>query len=548
MALGEISAWSSVLRPSALLAAGTVLSYLIGVAIYRLYFHPLAKFPGPKLAALATWYSAYHDLVRGGQYVWVIEAAHRRYGPVVRIRPDLLHVDDPAFAEAMYMQSPRQRRERYRTVLQIMQAPGSILATRDHDLHRRRRAVLAPFFSQQNVRRLVEPVVNDTLANLLRRMEGWGCREEGCSKPVVVQLNRPFRAATADIINAYALGTTSGGHGGGATMRCLDMEDCNASFFDVMTPQRVVHLGTHVYWLAVLMASLPPSIMTTLFPRIGVFATFMQNLSAQIDEIRRAKEVPATEGRTIFHEIMRSETLPAQEKETKRLADEAMVLLIAGSETTASTLAALVYHLLADRALLGRLRAELAAALPDARQLPAAAAQTLDSLPLLNALIQEALRLYPGATHRQDRVAPDEAVVFASARDGRTYAIPAGSAAGTSAPIANRNRLLYGATADEFRPDRYLENPELRRHNMAFSRGGRQCIGINLAYQELQSFVAGLFRRYDAYDPARGERGQGGPTLELYRTRREDVAMHADYVTSAPYEGSQGLRVIIRNG
>lgn len=45
----------------------------------------------------------------------------------------------------------------------------------------------------------------------------------------------------------------------------------------------------------------------------------------------------------------------------------------------------------------------------------------------------------------------------------------------------------------------------------------------------------------------RSEQDQGGPTLDLYRTRREDVAMHADYVTSAPYEGSQGLRVIIRD-
>lgn len=196
---------------------------------------------------------------------------HRKYGPVVRTRPDTLHVNDPAFVEAMYTQSPRQRRERYRTVLQGIQAPGSMLATRDHDLHRRRRAVLSPYFSQQNVRRLVEPVVNDTLANLLRRMERWG-RESG--RPV--QMNRAFRAATADIINAYALGATSGGHGGGARLKCLDMEDCNAAFFDVMTPQRVTHLGAHVYWLAVAMANMPPSIMTVLLPRVGVFAKFMQ--------------------------------------------------------------------------------------------------------------------------------------------------------------------------------------------------------------------------------------------------------------------------------
>ena len=54
------------------------------------------------------------------------------------------------------------------------------------------------------------------------------------------------------------------------------MEDCNAAFFDVMTPQRVCHLGTHVYWLAVILANLPPAIMTTLIPRVALFATFMQ--------------------------------------------------------------------------------------------------------------------------------------------------------------------------------------------------------------------------------------------------------------------------------
>ena len=42
-------------------------------------------------------------------------------------------------------------------------------------------------------------------------------------------------------------------------------------------------------------------------------------------------------------------------------------------------------------------------------------------------------------------------------------------------------------------------------------------------------FIAGIFRRYDLYDPEK--KGQSGPTLELYKTTRADVAMHADYIT-----------------
>ena len=54
--------------------------YLVALGTYRLYFDPIAKFPGPKLAALTLWYEFYYDVVKRGQYTFEIEKMHKRYG------------------------------------------------------------------------------------------------------------------------------------------------------------------------------------------------------------------------------------------------------------------------------------------------------------------------------------------------------------------------------------------------------------------------------------------------------------------------------------
>ena len=56
------------------------LLYLIIGGLYRLYFHPLAKFPGPKIAALTRWYEFYHDIIHKGRFLWKIGDLHDRYG------------------------------------------------------------------------------------------------------------------------------------------------------------------------------------------------------------------------------------------------------------------------------------------------------------------------------------------------------------------------------------------------------------------------------------------------------------------------------------
>jgi hypothetical protein len=84
---------------------------IVGV-VYRLYFCPIAKFPGPKIAALTFWYEFYYDIILRGQYVYKIQELHGKYGPIVRINPYELHVSDPNYYETLCA-GDRKKRERW---------------------------------------------------------------------------------------------------------------------------------------------------------------------------------------------------------------------------------------------------------------------------------------------------------------------------------------------------------------------------------------------------------------------------------------------------
>lgn len=57
-----------------------VIVYYGTLVFYRLFLHPLARFPGPRLAAISRWYEAYYDVLQGGQYTRKIAELHKTYG------------------------------------------------------------------------------------------------------------------------------------------------------------------------------------------------------------------------------------------------------------------------------------------------------------------------------------------------------------------------------------------------------------------------------------------------------------------------------------
>lgn len=60
--------------------AVAVFAYFATLVFYRLFLDPLARFPGPKLAAISRWYEAYYDVVLGGKYTFKIAQLHKEYG------------------------------------------------------------------------------------------------------------------------------------------------------------------------------------------------------------------------------------------------------------------------------------------------------------------------------------------------------------------------------------------------------------------------------------------------------------------------------------
>ena len=80
----------------------TVLRHVV-TAVYRLFFHPLAGVPGPKLAAVTWNYERYYDVYPNYAQFWKqIGKLHDKYGPIVRINPNEVHIADPELIDVVY--------------------------------------------------------------------------------------------------------------------------------------------------------------------------------------------------------------------------------------------------------------------------------------------------------------------------------------------------------------------------------------------------------------------------------------------------------------
>ncbi|KAL4946450.1 hypothetical protein BDV06DRAFT_234051 [Aspergillus oleicola] len=269
----------------------------------------------------------------------------------------------------------------------------------------------------------------------------------------------------------------------------------------------------------------------------------------KVDQIR-ASPNPDRIKSTIFEGIL-SSALPESEKTNARLAHEAQLIVFAGQGTTAYTLSAAIYQLLANPAEFKKAKDELVLAIPDPNVIPSYS--QIECLPYFQAALQEVLRLHPGVVSRLPRVSPNVPIIYTSTTNkstksnanettSTTFIIPPGTPTSMSAPITHMNGDIFENPTD-FIPQRWIDNPRLDRAFIGFARGTRNCIGMNFARQQMSIMLASIIRKYDIYH------GQEGPTLELYDTRRErdiDLSNHNGRTAGIASPDAEAQAIAIR--
>ncbi|MCJ1358491.1 MAG: hypothetical protein MMC33_008491 [Icmadophila ericetorum] len=506
---------------AALLALGISLTvtYWVALIVQRLFYSRISHIPGPKLAAASTLYQAYYDFFpHRGRFLWKCIDLHKKYGPIIRIGPDEVHVDDPSFYSEMYSSATHRRNKS--ALWYWMDGTGefgdlSAFMTMDHNLHRMRRSGLGTYFSKRMVNEL-EPRIRDKVLLLRKRMlERAATREP-------VDLKDAYGAMTLDVISMYCFGQSIGS---------LDDAQLGKRWNDLMgSGVRLQPFLRSFPNIARLVLALPKQV-TNLVPLyreatdfIGTAAaltrTAMDEAIHDTSKWPRLEEVPQT---TVLHSIIQSDTLPEHEKTFRRLAADAATMLAGGMDTTSRALSVTTYHLLKNEHMRKRVMQELRSIMPTP-QSPLPRVVELEKLPYLTAAIYEGLRISHGVAGRLVRIAPDEDLDYTSS-DGKTYRIPRGATFSQSGYLIHTNETIY-PNPDTFDPERFYKTDggmtDAQRNLVSFGKGTRACPGINLAWAEMYLAVAAVF---------------GSLSMAIDRTTDKDVMIDSEFFVGALPDG-----------
>ncbi|KAH7927164.1 cytochrome P450 [Leucogyrophana mollusca] len=215
------------------------------------------------------------------------------------------------------------------------------------------------------------------------------------------------------------------------------------------------------------------------------------------------------------------------------LKDEVLNILLAGRDTTASTLTSAVYLLAMHPDVLLRLREEIMTKIGPMRR---PTYDDIREMKYLRAVLNETLRLFPPVPF-DVRESVKDTTWPSSNPEEKPYFLPAGTRITYSVLLMHRRTDLWGPDALEFDPGRFIDD-RLRKYLtpnpfifLPFNAGPRICLGQQFAYNEMSFMLIRLLQNFSTitlvpeaqdpktYPPAEWANGQGRQAIERFHPK-----------------------------
>ncbi|PYI02488.1 putative cytochrome P450 [Aspergillus sclerotiicarbonarius CBS 121057] len=501
-----------------LLAASLIL--LLSWAAYLAFFHPLARYPGPWVARFTNLHSAYHAWI--GDIHVDMYRCHEKYGDHVRYAPNRLLINTPGAVQDIYSHhAPVKKYRNYRVLAQ--QAPNT-LTMQDKSQHSRRRRVLSQAFSARSLEAWEPKMLSqlDRLCQVIRSHLSPGASSPETEWTTSLDMARTckfplphFNQLAFDTMTSVSFDTDFD------TLRTPQyryvMEAIAASNIRLSVLLQAHELGT---------ANLDRRLFPSSIAGGSQFVRFIRGLLG-----KRLKS-PGM-GTDIFSFLQQCKDPDTGEcLSLTELSTETATFIIAGSDTTSTTMAAVCHYLTGSRRCYDRVAEEVRstfASLGDIRLGPA-----LNSCVFLRACIDEALRLSPPSGSSLWR----EVEGAGACVDGQW--LPAGCEVGVGI-YSIHHRAADWPDPFHFHPDRWLQDAPARPY-MPFSIGSRSCIGKPLALAQAMLTLARLFWEFDL------RRADGNSEEEGEGEEEEKEYVVADHVTAGGRGPVLGFRPRIPEG
>ncbi|KAH8659962.1 putative cytochrome P450 [Xylariales sp. PMI_506] len=459
---------------------------------YNRYQKGLARYPGPLIASFTNLWRLFVVWGRHAETKHI--SLHRKYGDVVRLGPNFLSFGSAAAIKDIYGLNKGFIKSEFYPIQQGV-ANGrvipSLFGTQDEQFHSRLRRCVNGAFSMTSLIQY-EQSVNMVVRKYLSRTDSLFSTAPN-QFDTTCDFARWLQFFAFDVIGTI---TYTKDHGFIDRNEDIDgIAGYMAGFFDYAAIVGQIPILDRLLWKNPILSYLNKlDIASTTGTGAVNFAKarMAERLSTPTKEI--AEDMPTD----LLNKFLKAQQDHPEFMDDRKVLAMALSMTFAGSETTGITLGAIFYYILKNPRCYSRLIAEISVADRDGSfeddELVSFA--EANQLRYLDACIKEAFRIFPAAGLHLERIVPKQGAVIAGHR------VPGGTIVGCTPWVLHRDPSVFGADADEFRPERWLDDDQQKIKMMNasmvhFGSGARTCLGKNISLLEIYKLVPSFLRKFD---------------------------------------------------